>query len=82
MKCPDCGNELPHEVCPKCNAHSPTGSKFCCRCGEPIPEEQKEEIQEGDFSSRKLCSDGTCIGVIGKNGKCQVCGKTYTGDPV
>ena len=30
-----------------------------------------------DFSSRVLCSDGTCIGVIGSDGKCKECGKPY-----
>ncbi len=84
MRCPDCGNEIPHEVCPHCSGHSPSGSKFCCRCGQPLPDEKEKEVivEETDFSKRKLCSDGSCIGVIGKNGKCQICGKPYTGDPV
>ncbi len=30
-----------------------------------------------DFKSRVLCSDGTCIGVIGHDGKCKECGKPY-----
>jgi uncharacterized RDD family membrane protein YckC len=30
-----------------------------------------------DFSSRVLCSDGTCIGVIGSDGKCKECGKPF-----
>jgi len=34
-----------------------------------------------DFDSRKLCSDGTCIGVIGADGLCKECGKPYTGEP-
>jgi hypothetical protein len=29
----------------------------------------------GEWSKRRLCSDGACIGVIGANGKCTVCGK-------
>ncbi|CAN5877381.1 hypothetical protein BH11MYX2_BH11MYX2_15480 [soil metagenome] len=28
------------------------------------------------WSSRELCSDGGCIGVVGADGKCNVCGKT------
>jgi hypothetical protein len=27
-----------------------------------------------EWSRRRLCSDGACIGVIGANGKCTVCG--------
>jgi hypothetical protein len=29
----------------------------------------------GAWTSRKLCPDGGCIGVIGDNGACKVCGK-------
>ncbi len=34
-----------------------------------------------DFSldDRILCSDGACIGVIGPDGSCKECGKTYEG---
>ncbi len=30
---------------------------------------------EADESDRKLCPDGGCVGLIGDNGKCKVCGK-------
>ncbi|MCC6998277.1 MAG: hypothetical protein IT370_26920 [Deltaproteobacteria bacterium] len=30
---------------------------------------------DSDWDNRELCSDGSCIGVIGKNGKCNECGK-------
>jgi hypothetical protein len=30
-------------------------------------------------SRRKLCSDGTCIGVIGSDNLCSVCGKPASG---
>ena len=29
-----------------------------------------------DPTSRKLCPDGACVGVIGDDGKCRVCGRT------
>jgi len=29
-----------------------------------------------DFESRTLCPDGGCIGVIGDDGRCRVCGKS------
>ena len=29
----------------------------------------------GEWTERKLCDDGACIGVIGSDGKCTVCGK-------
>jgi hypothetical protein len=33
------------------------------------------EAGEDDADDRELCSDGACIGVIGADGKCKVCGK-------
>lgn len=30
---------------------------------------------EDDLAERKLCSDGACLGVIGLDGQCKVCGK-------
>jgi hypothetical protein len=29
-----------------------------------------------DPTSRKLCPDGSCVGVIGPDGVCRVCGRT------
>ena len=28
-----------------------------------------------DWANRQLCSDGNCIGVIGRDGRCKECGK-------
>ena len=33
-----------------------------------------------DWEKRILCSDESCIGTIGPNGKCGECGKTYEGE--
>jgi hypothetical protein len=47
-------------------------------------EEEDDNAEEQDataepastgWSDRKLCPDGGCIGVIGDDGKCNVCGK-------
>jgi hypothetical protein len=32
-----------------------------------------------EWENRILCSDGSCIGVIGPNGLCKECGKPYDG---
>jgi hypothetical protein len=32
-----------------------------------------------EWTARQLCSDGACIGVIGEDGRCKVCGKRPTG---
>ncbi|MFO7963376.1 MAG: hypothetical protein R6U50_05595 [Desulfobacterales bacterium] len=44
------------------------------RC-EPGPGSEKDETAVDDWENRKLCSDGNCIGVIGPDGRCNVCGK-------
>jgi hypothetical protein len=31
-----------------------------------------------DWDSRRLCSDGSCIGVIGPDGRCKECGRPYS----
>jgi hypothetical protein len=33
---------------------------------------------EGDWESRTLCSDESCIGVIGPDGRCKECGKPFS----
>ena len=35
---------------------------------------------EFDLAERVLCSDDTCIGLVGPDGKCKVCGTPYTGE--
>jgi hypothetical protein len=32
-----------------------------------------------DWHQRRLCSDESCIGVIGPDGRCKECGKPYAG---
>jgi hypothetical protein len=32
-----------------------------------------------DLAHRRLCPDGACIGVIGSDGKCRVCGRAAQG---
>ena len=36
-------------------------------------QETEQDVPE-DFASRRLCPDGACIGVVGSNGLCGVCG--------
>lgn len=36
--------------------------------------------QDIDWENRVLCSDESCIGVIGPDGRCKECGKTYEGE--
>jgi len=75
MICPHCRKALPSIGCPNCQAEMPEDSAYCPHCGKPAPAPQADE--EDPFSDRILCSDGTCIGVIGPDGRCKECGKPY-----
>jgi hypothetical protein len=35
-----------------------------------------QETESFDPTRRKLCPDGACVGVIGDDGRCRVCGRT------
>jgi hypothetical protein len=39
-------------------------------------EKKEDDGAPDDWDKRQLCSDGTCMGVIGENGKCSECGKS------
>lgn len=76
MKCPHCQEDLPSVECPHCGETAPEGSTYCNHCGG-IMEIPKPVKGGDDWDSRILCSDGTCIGIIGPDGKCKECGKPY-----
>jgi hypothetical protein len=44
-------------------------------------ESNEDEMAPGgaDWENRVLCSDESCIGVIGPDGRCKECGKSYEG---
>ncbi len=72
MYCPHCGGELPSIICSQCGKDTWAEAKFCGQCGAPLQIEHDQE--EEDFEERILCPDGTCIGTIGPDGRCRVCG--------
>ena len=80
MECPHCHQALPCLLCPECGAKTPEESLYCLKCGRSV-EKKQEETGEADLSERKLCSDGTCIGVVNEAGVCNICGKPYSGEP-
>ncbi|MEW6440595.1 MAG: zinc ribbon domain-containing protein [bacterium] len=77
MLCPHCRKVLPSIVCAQCQAEIPEESAFCLRCGQPVAAPEAESGDPDPFADRVLCSDGTCIGVIGPDGRCKECGKPY-----
>jgi hypothetical protein len=45
----------------------------------PNEDQQETSLSDTDWDNRILCSDGSCIGVIGPDGHCKECGKKYEG---
>lgn len=45
--------------------------------GEEHPFNEEESGDDLDWENRTLCSDESCIGVIGSDGRCKECGKPY-----
>jgi hypothetical protein len=42
-------------------------------------EPTQTDTADSDWGNRTLCSDESCIGVIGPDGRCKECGKRYKG---
>ena len=80
MICEKCGQESGSVACGGCGETILALGSFCYLCGGRLApvEAETPSHEEDDFSSRVLCSDGTCIGVIDERGICKVCGKPYT----
>lgn len=65
-------------ICSKCGKEVNNSDSFCSNCGNEL--DKKNIVPEGQdnyFKKRVLCSDGNCIGVIGKDGICNICKKPY-----
>jgi hypothetical protein len=79
MICEKCAGETDTLICPHCDADIVKLGPYCYRCGRALSEETGETNEGGEFdlSTRILCSDDACIGVVDENGVCKVCGKRY-----
>lgn len=90
MRCEKCEQDMETRVCAGCGQTVLPLGPFCYFCGRSLEGQAgwneaggKGELSGGpgtdeiDFSSRILCSDGACIGVIDDQGVCKVCGRRY-----
>jgi predicted amidophosphoribosyltransferase len=89
MLCEKCAKEIETVTCSGCGETVAKLGAYCYRCGHEIAGPSalteagqtgadRDEAGEIDLSTRILCSDGTCIGVINEKGVCKVCGKPYS----
>lgn len=47
------------------------------KAASPEPDEEDHGKFDIDWENRILCSDESCIGVVGPDGKCKECGKPF-----
>ncbi|MDR0354128.1 MAG: zinc ribbon domain-containing protein [Deltaproteobacteria bacterium] len=71
LTCEECGAEIPCDECEKCKKPAPKWAKFCPHCGNELV--AKPVLKKKN--ARQLCSDESCIGIIGRDGLCTECGK-------
>jgi hypothetical protein len=43
--------------------------------GAAVIDEVERPEEDEDFAERRLCPDDACIGVLGPDGRCKVCGR-------
>lgn len=77
LGCENCGHEPAGKNCSACEENAPAWAKFCPHCGHEF-KEKKATTGEDPFAmeNRRLCLDGSCIGILDAEGRCVVCGKT------
>jgi hypothetical protein len=79
MKCERCGFEPPVQTCYACGESAPKWAGFCPHCGEPLQSEGSSPADPFAMENRRLCPDGNCIGIIGPEGRCVICGRAGAG---
>lgn len=76
--CENCGFEAPGRACPQCRESAPQWAKFCPHCGAAMERAAAGAIAEGGdplaMENRRACPDGNCIGILGADGRCVICG--------
>jgi len=70
VTCPHCG------IKNRVGAYDETDAIRCGKCGKHLFG-YADESQEDEWEKRTLCGDENCIGVIGPNGRCNYCGRSF-----
>ena len=70
-KCRECGKPYEGEL----TAEDCASSEHAVMVDEQSPVSLTTETEPDDWEKRVLCSDESCIGIIGPDGKCKECGQ-------
>ena len=75
-KCSECGCTASGEPAPDESIATRTDESIATGTDDPVAETAPVPNDDGAFDpNRHLCSDDGCIGIIGDDGRCKVCGK-------
>ena len=86
-RCKECGRAYDGEL-PVSEAELPAGGDGDAAAEEPEAADEDHGGEEppadldasgNDWENRTLCIDGNCIGIVGPDGRCKVCGKAHPG---
>jgi hypothetical protein len=80
-RCKECGKPYRGSSAPEMQTAQPESSagNDADRSEKPAEQAEAEQAEEDDWENRILCSDESCIGIIGPDGRCKECGKPYQG---
>ena len=70
VTCPSCGTKN------RIRKHYKNLIISCGNCGNPLFTSTETDYSD-DWGQRTLCGDDECIGIIGPDGRCNYCGKSY-----
>ncbi|MDR1922247.1 MAG: zinc ribbon domain-containing protein [Candidatus Adiutrix sp.] len=78
LECENCGHRPAGAPCEECHEAIPLWAKYCPYCGQAVKRADRPEDGGDPFAieNRRLCPDGNCIGILGADGRCVVCGKS------
>ena len=82
-KCKECGQPMAEEDAPLLAASLAREEQEADEDEEDDDweEEEEDESPPDDLDDRELCADGSCIGVIGPDGRCKECGRAAGDEP-
>jgi hypothetical protein len=76
-RCKECGK--PHGGGSGRDAELPAPGPLSRKPPDPLPVAVEADGSDDEWKGRRLCSDESCIGVIGPDGRCKECGKPFAG---